>query len=250
MHTVVNMAELAPPRAKKAKRSAPISCVSAEERAKQFKDDVYADGGVLFCKYCVHSVDYTRIDTIKDHLKSKKHCAKERLPTVERNSEWGSSRTLYKHAMHSFLQIYCKQAGTLPQVSTLCNVYVPRLYEKHYLALTEVVKNKTVSIVADETTDVRDHSILNVIASICGKPYLIGVIKMEACNHKTFSQTIINPRRACAARVPVVVLCVCMCVCVYVCMCVCVCVHSYLPPHTLESQKRDTNGFCAIQGSF
>ena len=53
---------------------------------------------------------------------------------------------------------------------------------------------------------------------------------------------IINPRRACAARVTVVVLCVC----VYVCMCV----HSYLPPHTLESQKRDTNGFCAMQGSF
>ena len=47
---------------------------------------------------------------------------------------------------------------------------------------------------------------------------------------------IINPRRACAARVTVVVLCVC--------------VHSYLPPHTLESQNRDTNGFCAIQGSF
>ena len=56
----------------------------------------------------------------------------------------------------------------------------------------------------------------------------------------------INPRRACTARVTVVVLCVCM----YVCMCVCVCVHSYLPPHTLESQKRDTNGFCAIQRSF
>ena len=50
---------------------------------------------------------------------------------------------------------------------------------------------------------------------------------------------IINPQRACAARVTVVVLCVC----VYVCMCV----HSYLPPHTLESQKRDTNGFCEIQ---
>ena len=47
---------------------------------------------------------------------------------------------------------------------------------------------------------------------------------------------VINPRRACAARVTVVVLCVC--------------VHSYLPPHTLESQKRDTNGFCAIQESF
>ena len=61
---------------------------------------------------------------------------------------------------------------------------------------------------------------------------------------------IINPRRACAARVTVVVLFVYMYVCMYVCVYVCVCVHSYLPPHTLESQKRDTNGFCAIQGSF
>ena len=56
------------------------------------------------------------------------------------------------------------------------------------------------------------------------------------------SDHFVNPRRACAARVTVVVLCVCICVCM--------CVHSYLPPHTLESQKRDTNGFCAIQGSF
>ena len=67
---------------------------------------------------------------------------------------------------------------------------------------------------------------------------------LEACTLISYIKirSIINPRRACAARVTVVVLCVCMCVCV--------CVHSYLPPHTLESQKRDTNGFCAIQGSF
>ena len=53
----------------------------------------------------------------------------------------------------------------------------------------------------------------------------------------TVLTTIINPRRACAARVTVVV---------YVCMCV----HSYLPPRTLELQNRDTNGFITIQGSF
>ena len=47
-----------------------------------------------------------------------------------------------------------------------------------------------------------------------------------------------------AARVTVVVPFVCVCVCV--CMCVCMCIHSYLSPHTLESQKRDTNGFIAI----
>ena len=33
-------------------------------------------------------------------------------------------------------------------------------------------------------------------------------------------------------------------------MCVCVCICSNLPPHTLESQKRDTNGFIAIQEPF
>ena len=65
MHVVGKMTESAPPRAK---RSTPISCISGEERAKQFKDDLYAGGGVLFCKYCVHSVDYMRVDTIKDRL--------------------------------------------------------------------------------------------------------------------------------------------------------------------------------------
>ena len=32
-----------------------------------------------------------------------------------------------------------------------------------------------------------------------------------------------------------------------VCVCLCVCVHFNLPPHALESQMRDTNGFIAIQ---
>ena len=45
------MAESITPRAKKAKRSAPLTRVTAEERARQFKDDLYADGGVLFCRF-------------------------------------------------------------------------------------------------------------------------------------------------------------------------------------------------------
>ena len=72
-----------PPAAKKAKRSTPVSRVSAIERAKQFKDELYADGDVLFCKYCQHSVDFVRIDTIKDHLKSKKHCTRKEAKTSE-----------------------------------------------------------------------------------------------------------------------------------------------------------------------
>ena len=70
------------------------------------------------------------------------------------------------HKTDTFLLKYCKQAGTLPQVSTLCEVCVPFLYENLYLALTEVFKGKPVSITDDETTDIRDHSIVNVIATV------------------------------------------------------------------------------------
>ena len=59
---------------------------------------------------------------------------------------------------------------------------------------------------------------------------------------------IINPRRACAARVTVVVLCVCM----YVCMCVCVSTHTCRLTHwnhkreipTDSAQYRDRFKFC------
>ena len=44
-----------------------------------------------------------------------------------------------------------------------------------------------------------------------------------SCGTPVHFYSVVNPPRACAARVTVVV---------------CVCVHSYLPPHTLESQKR------------
>ena len=66
---VKQMAEdFGPPCTKKHKRSTSVKKVPAEERAKQFKEDLYVDGGILFCKYCQHSVDYVRVDTIKDHI--------------------------------------------------------------------------------------------------------------------------------------------------------------------------------------
>ena len=70
------MAEVTPPAPKKAKRCTPVARVTAEEQAKQFRD-LYADSGVLFCSYCAHSIDYVRVDTIKDHLNSKKHCQRK-----------------------------------------------------------------------------------------------------------------------------------------------------------------------------
>ena len=67
--------------------------------------------------------------------------------------------------------------------------YVPRLFVDHLIALKDILRGQLVSISAEETTDFRDS---NVIATIRGRPYLISVVKMDACNHWTFSQAIIQ----------------------------------------------------------
>ena len=146
------MAELTVPAAKKAKRSAPLLHVTAEELAKQFKTDFDADGGVLLCRFCEHSVDFTRVDTVKDHLMSKKHAAKKEVwkaksssskaPSTSQKMTLGmvvKSRELWVEfvldyvkmctvtdiplektdKMRPFLEKHCKQAGALPKVPTI-----------------------------------------------------------------------------------------------------------------------------------
>ena len=61
-----------------------MRCVSAEERAKRFKEDLYPDGGVPFCRFCEHSVDFVRVDTIKDHLKSISMCPIKKVRQVKK----------------------------------------------------------------------------------------------------------------------------------------------------------------------
>ena len=57
---------------KRQKRDAPGIC-SAEYRAKTFPEDFYHENGQLFCRHCVIVVDHVRLDSVKQHLKAKKH---------------------------------------------------------------------------------------------------------------------------------------------------------------------------------
>ena len=52
-------------------------------------------------------------------------------------------------------------------------------------------------------------------------------------------ERIINPRRACAERVTVVVSCVCLSVCLSVCMYVCLSEHAILAVHAIRSITKD-----------
>ena len=94
--------------------------------------------------------------------------------------------------LRPFLLKHCKQGGAIPQAKFLRTEYIPRLFGEHFHALKSLVTDTPVGIVADETTDIRDHSVLNIVALVKGDSYLICVERMTACNHATFSQSIIK----------------------------------------------------------
>ena len=47
--------------------------ISARDRVKQFGDAFHADNNVLFCSLCNKTIDHIRLQTIKDHVGSKRH---------------------------------------------------------------------------------------------------------------------------------------------------------------------------------
>ena len=67
-------------------RASPVARITAKERVKQFPTELYEDGGILFC-FCDHSIDLVRVDTIKDHLKSKKHKQRRDIKEAESSGE-------------------------------------------------------------------------------------------------------------------------------------------------------------------
>ena len=157
-------AALSPPLpAKKARCSAPMAKVSPEAHTQQFKNNLYVSSGVLFCRHCNHSIDIVRVDTIKDHIKSKKQMlrknAKEASLSVKGPEKQQTTLTsmvksqdlreefvldfvkVYTMAdiplekvdkRRPFLQKYSKQSGALPQISALRRIYVLYLPKPYY----------------------------------------------------------------------------------------------------------------------
>ena len=70
--------------------------------------------------------------------------------------------------------------------------------------------------------------------------YRKSVIPCNKAKYTKASADVINPRRACAARVTVVALCVCVCVCVFVCP------GRSSATHATKRQTRYTHGFSIL----
>ena len=71
-------------------------------------------------------------------------------------------------------------------------MHLPPVFDDHWAAIKEQLKDKPVSIIVDEAKDDRDRSVLNVIASYLDKLYLIDVIFMESCDHQSLAQAVIK----------------------------------------------------------
>uniref|UniRef100_UPI00358FF509 uncharacterized protein n=1 Tax=Myxine glutinosa TaxID=7769 RepID=UPI00358FF509 len=99
---------------RKRTKQAPIGFVCASARAKQYDEDFYAEGNVLFCKFCDHSVDYKRLDTLKDHLLSKKHgknkCAKLPVAIIKLEGDDAEQQVPFRHS--GIRQVTLRRAGT------------------------------------------------------------------------------------------------------------------------------------------
>ena len=181
-----------PPPAKKGRagRAAPVAKIMANERVKQFPMELYEDSGIPSCHFCDHSLDFIRLDTIKDHFKSKKNKMRMDLKEAESSGVAGPVQVTLRTAIKSkdlreeFILNFIKMCtvadiplekpekmrpflrNTAIKV-VLCHshrVLGPgyRLFDQYYQFLKELLQSSRmpVYIISDETTDVRDKSVL------------------------------------------------------------------------------------------
>ena len=204
--------------------------LSAKFRASEpeFRDDFYHDGDKLFCRFCQHTVDWQRRNTLIDHQKSVKHkknkdIAERKIPATGHTGPAKKQRTLFSTAastsmeerstfqrdfvrmmtyadiplekvtkMKPFLKKHCAQGGALTTPNNLRETHLPRVFEEHYACLKEKLAGQYVSVIVDETTDCRDKSVLNVVVGHLECLYLVDVVFMEKCDAQTLSQTVLK----------------------------------------------------------
>ena len=198
-------------KAKKARTG--LNPVNAWARAEQFKSD-----GMY--RYCCHAVDFVRMDTIKDHVASKKH-TKRRADSEARQKPAKHQATMMSmmqakesrqefvedfvkmmmmadipfeklEKIRPFLRKHTKQEGTIPTASVSRRTHLGHVFECHELAVKEFLQSPMISLIVDETTDSRDKSVLNIVAGVHGKYVLIDVIFLDKCNHTTLSQSVVK----------------------------------------------------------
>lgn len=179
----------------------PKPAVNAYLRAGEFKNDgLYAtDANTLMCRHCNCLVAYEKRDGVVKHVKTTKHeTAAKKVATTSENKIQTSVLTSFNSAkrrkvsienlamktteafakaniplekledpnLRSWMCEFIEGAGDLPCVKTLREKYVPKLAQEREDSLKDLVRNRKVFILSDETTDSKGRCVFVVLFKI------------------------------------------------------------------------------------
>lgn len=173
----------------------------------------------LMCRFCNHAVNWENKTFITSHIRSEAHnnarrrhfASQERtrqqsLETVvsaldakkaiifELLKAWVSADIPIEKIdkMRDFFRTYCREGGSIPSASTLRKQYLGDVFNEHLNKLKEEFANKPISIIIDETTDVRARSIVNVLFNYQNKTKLVSVNFLDKVNNVTIGQLVLQ----------------------------------------------------------
>ncbi|CAG8665880.1 11777_t:CDS:2 [Rhizophagus irregularis] len=87
-----------------------------------------------------------------------------------------------------FFKKYVKNGGSIPQASTLRQIYLSDIFDKHYQSLRLLFDSKPVVIIMDEITDDCARSVVNTLFCYRNKTKLVSVNFPEHINNTTIGQ--------------------------------------------------------------
>lgn len=85
--------------------------ILVSDRAKQYKNDMRFDGGLLFCITCNEPVDHKRKHVIESHLKSEKH--------LKRKTKAESSQSSKRPKVQLTMTTACEATAAKQEVITV-----------------------------------------------------------------------------------------------------------------------------------
>ena len=192
--------------------------VTPHTRAAEFPD-FYVENGQLFCKYCSHSVTYSKKSTVLSHVRSKKHLKlKEkgnprRQTTVTTLVNSFQTRNQFVKdfvkmcvaaniplekatRMQPFIKKYCREGGTLTTSKNLRENYIPCVADELRTKIEGIIneiksEHAVFSINIDETTDEKERHVLNTILAVKGQSFLVSTEVLDhAANHQSLAKSV------------------------------------------------------------
>ena len=78
-----------------------------------------------------------------------------------------------------FFKKYLKEEEAIPQASTLCSIYLPRVFDKHIDTLKSIFNAKLICIIMDESSDNCAQNVVNTLFTYRSYTKLVSVNFLE-----------------------------------------------------------------------